>query len=102
MKTGKCGAWKMKTHIKKLIQPFFDDVWDGKKMFELRKNDCDYKVDDFIILEEYDSAKDIYSGKNMRVLIKYILQDFEGLENGYCILGIEVFDRFDGEEYVFD
>ena len=37
----------MKTHIKKLTQPFFDDVWDGKKMFELRKNDCDYKVDDW-------------------------------------------------------
>ena len=92
----------MKTHYKKLTQPFFDDVWDGKKMFELRKNDCDYKVDDFIILEEYDSAKNTYSGRNMRVLIKYILQGFEGLEKDYCILGIEVFDRFDGEEYVYD
>ena len=43
----------MKTHIKKLTQPFFDDVWYGKKKFELRKNDCDYNVGDFIILKEY-------------------------------------------------
>ena len=92
----------MKTHYKKLVQQFFDDVWNGDKRFELRKNDCDYEVNDFIFLEEYDPVNDTYSGRNMRVLIKYILHDFEGLENGYCILGIEVFDRFDGEEYVFD
>lgn len=45
------GEQKMKTHYKKLVQPFFDDVWDGKKMFELRKNDCNYTVGDLIVLK---------------------------------------------------
>ena len=80
----------MKTHYKKLVQPFFDDVWDGKKMFELRKNDCNYTVGDLIVLKEYDPMNDTYSGREIEAFITYILQDYEGLEEGYCILGIVI------------
>lgn len=78
----------MKTHIKKLTQPFFDDVWDGNKMFEIRKNDCNYTIGDLIVLKEYDPMNDTYSGREIEAFIIYVLQDYEGLEKDYCILGI--------------
>lgn len=79
---------KKKTHYKKLTQPFFDDVWGGKKKFELRKNDCDYQVGDKIVLKEYDPKHDEYIGRSMSAHIIYILKDYVGLEKGYCILGL--------------
>ena len=78
----------MKMHHKKLTQPYFDDVWSGDKRFELRKNDCDYEVNDLIILEEYDSISNTYSGRKIRAHIVYVLKDYDGLEEGYCILGL--------------
>lgn len=76
-------------HELKILPQYFEAVVTGKKKFELRKNDRDYKVGDIIKLREWD--KD-YTGKYMKVEVKYILQDCPeyGLQNGYCILS---FDR---------
>ena len=81
----------MKVHNKKLIQPFFDEVWDGKKMFELRKNDCNYAIGDSIVLKEYDPIANKYTWREVEAVITCILQDYEGLEEGYCILGIVIY-----------
>ena len=34
----------MKKHLLKTINPYFQDVWDNKKTFEIRLNDRDFKV----------------------------------------------------------
>ena len=73
-------------HRLKTVQPYFDEVKSGKKLFELRKNDRNFKVKDILILCEW-TGKD-YTGEEIYTSIKYILSDFEGLEPGYCILGI--------------
>lgn len=39
-------------HELKLVQPFFNDVFTGKKKFEIRKNDRDFKIGDELILKE--------------------------------------------------
>lgn len=83
----------MKTHNKKLIQPYFDDVWNGNKTFEIRKNDCDYQVGDILILCEFDEKTSRYTGAWLVVKIVYKIEDFAGIENGYCILGIKVLER---------
>lgn len=83
----------MKTHYKKLVQPFFDDVWNGKKKFELRKNDCDYQVGDKIVLKEYDPKHDEYIGKRISAHIIYVLENYVGLEKGYCILGLDRIEK---------
>jgi ASC-1-like (ASCH) protein len=41
-------------HELKLQQPYFDEVWNNRKTFEIRKNDRDFKVSDTVILKEYD------------------------------------------------
>ncbi len=90
----------MKTHNKKLIQPYFDDVWNGNKTFEIRKNDCDYQVGDILILCEFDEKTSRYTGAWLVVKIVYKIEDFAGIENGYCILGIKLSDRTRQNEFV--
>ena len=43
----------MKTHELKLDIRYFDDVKSGKKNFEIRKNDSDFKVGDILELKAY-------------------------------------------------
>lgn len=96
-------------HGLKTIQPYFDAVWSGEKNFELRLNDRDFHPGDYLHLEEYVNGK--YADRS--ILAKVISMAFcpkpeqlpvtderimvipkgWGLEEGYCIMGIEVRDR---------
>ena len=82
----------MKTHLLKIQSKYFSEVLQGKKNFELRKDDRDYEVGDLITLQEYDNGK--YTGKEIKnIPIEYILRDCPeyGLKEGYCILGFNPF-----------
>ena len=41
-------------HCLKKIQPYFADVENGTKTFEVRKNDRNFKNGDILFLQEYD------------------------------------------------
>lgn len=78
----------MTIHELKISPIYFWDVYNGKKMFELRKDDRDYKVGDLITLREYENGQ--YTGREIKnIPIVYILRDVPeyGLKEGYCILG---------------
>ena len=75
-----------KVHDVKLGTTFFDDVKTGRKTFELRKNDRGYKEGDTIVLHEYKDGTT--TGRTITKKIVYMLGDFTGLEDGYCILGL--------------
>jgi ParB family chromosome partitioning protein len=75
-----------KVHDVKLGATFFDDVKTGRKTFELRKNDRGYKEGDTIVLHEYKDGT--ATGRTITKKIVYMLEDFTGLEDGYCILGL--------------
>lgn len=78
----------MKIHELKISPKYFEDVKANKKNFELRKDDRDFKVGDFITLREYDNGQ--YTGREIKnIPIGYILRDVPeyGLKEGYCILG---------------
>lgn len=79
----------MKAHELKILPQFYKDIFDGKKSFDLRKDDRDFQVGDYIIFCEYDGKR--YTGMTMYCQIKYILRDVPefGLMDGYCILGLE-------------
>lgn len=77
-------------HVLKTWEQYFFDVLDGKKTFELRKNDRDFKIGDELLLECYDGKKNKYLNASTRVKITYILEGGNfGLEKGYVILGIK-------------
>lgn len=75
-----------KVHDVKLGTTFFDDVKTGRKTFELRKNDRGYKEGDIIVVHEYKDGTT--TGRTIEKKIVYMLEDFTGLEDGYCILGL--------------
>ena len=65
---------------------YFQEIESGRKDFELRKNDRDYRVGDLVFLEE--SVNGIKTGRMIGGLrIKYVLRDCKewGLLGGYCI-----------------
>lgn len=77
-----------KMHTKKLLPQYFKEVENGKKPFEIRKNDCNYLVSDAILLQEW-SPKTKYTGKVILKQITYVLHGGNyGLEKGYVILGL--------------
>lgn len=78
----------IKAHELKTVQPFFDMVASGKKRFELRKNDRDFKQGDILILKEWDNSKQLFLGNELVVRVNYILDQFVGLSNGYVIMSI--------------
>ncbi len=82
------GGDSMKIHEIKLYSCYFDDVLSGKKSFELRKNDRDYYEGDYLILKEIDNEG--LTGRQLKVEVSYLLQDYDGLLDGYCILGIKL------------
>lgn len=76
-------------HRLKLIQPFYDEVKNRNKNFEIRNNDRDFKVGDTVVLSEWDKVNNCYAGPSLTRKIKYILKDCPeyGLAIGYCIFG---------------
>lgn len=78
-----------KIHYVKCESTFFEDVVNNYKLFEVGKNDRDYQPGDDMILKEWDKDLQEYTGREDRVTIIYLLEDYPGIEPGYCILGIE-------------
>ncbi|EAC6173242.1 DUF3850 domain-containing protein [Listeria monocytogenes] len=59
-------------HNLKINSEFFLPVKEDLKSFEIRKNDRDFHVGDFVILNEFSPEKNIYSGEKITVKINYI------------------------------
>ena len=76
------------THELKILPQYFDDVASGKKSFEIRKADRDFKVGDFLILKEWEGG--MYTGRAVVAKVDYIYQGdgSYGLSEEYCILGL--------------
>lgn len=78
-----------KIHEIKIAAMYYEDVVSGKKSFELRKNDG-YKQGDKLIMLEFKDGK--HTGRIINADVTYMLEDYTGLAEGYCILGIQVTD----------
>lgn len=85
---GICDWYEIKTHELKILPEFFVAVLEGRKTFELRNNDRDYKVGDVLLLKEFDGEK--YTGNYTRKNVTYVLNGGQyGLDKDYVILGIK-------------
>jgi len=52
-------------HRLKTWPQFFQPALEGRKPFEVRVNDRDFKVGDTLLLQEYDLASRTYTGREM-------------------------------------
>lgn len=80
----------MTVHRLKTINPYFEEIRQGVKKFEVRLNDRDFNVDDEVYLQEYDPETNKYSGIEIRADIIYVLKDYEAIKKGYVVFGFRV------------
>jgi len=79
----------MATHTIKILPEYFAPTSAGKKAFELRKNDRDYKVGDKLVMQEWSGTE--YTGRVIHAYITYIFNEGKfGLADGYCALGTRI------------
>nr|DAN03186.1 MAG TPA: activating signal cointegrator [Caudoviricetes sp.] len=76
-----------KIHDLKILPAYFNSVAKGLKTFEVRFDDRDYMVGDLLLLREW--SNEIYTGRRVMVEITCILKGFEGLKDGWAVLGIK-------------
>ena len=76
-----------KTKQLRMAASYYDDVLSGKMSFWFCKND-NFHVGDSLDLMEFKEGR--HTGRNIQTEITYILEDYTGLEDGYCILAIKV------------
>lgn len=74
-------------HELKTRTEYFKSVISGAKPFEIRKNDRDFKVGDFVALNEFDN-KSGYTGESALFEITYVMTDTEYVKEGFAVLGI--------------
>jgi len=65
----------MKEHELKIWPEYFDPLLKGEKMFEIRKNDRNFKVGDRIMFREYDPDDGSYTGRYCFRTITYIMDE---------------------------
>lgn len=77
-------------HELKTWQPYFHAVADGRKNFEIRRDDRDFRPGDTLWLRETEYGSGAYTGRNVRRTITYVLRREEdlGLKDGYAILSL--------------
>lgn len=80
-----------KVHELKVLPKYFAAVSEGKKTFELRKDDRGFELGDELRLREWDG--NTYSGRSITCKITYILKGFQGLEDDYAVLGIALDEK---------
>lgn len=89
-------------HELKCAKEYFEAVVSGKKSFEVRKNDRQYAVGDFLAMNEVQYVPEIrtdgdgviteqvptYTGRSCLVEVVYILQNDQYLQPGYVCMSI--------------
>jgi len=81
----------MKTHELKIWPEYFRAVADGRKTFEVRRDDRGFAVGDVLKLREWEPVGNRYTGRRVIVEVTYKLAGAP-LAPCMCVLGISVLD----------
>ena len=74
----------------KTWKEYFEEVFMGRKTFEVRENDRGFKKGDILILKEWDNEKQEYTGRSMARCVSYVLHGGQfGIEEGFVVMAIQ-------------
>ena len=71
----------------RMASTYYDEIVSGRMTFWFCKND-NFHSGDYMELMEFKEGR--HTGRTIQTEITYILDDYTGLEDGYCILAIKV------------
>lgn len=75
-------------HLKTWPAPW-RDVEAGRKTFEFRRWDRDFRVGDVLVLEEYEPTRDVLTNRALERAVTYLLPGGTfGVPAGYCIMSL--------------
>ena len=74
----------IKVHVLKTMPEYFEAVRTGEKTFEVRYNDRNFGLGDFVVL------KNIVTHARLLTRVVYILDDAQYCKPGYVVLGIKL------------
>lgn len=74
-------------HNLKINSIYFEHVINREKTFEIRKNDRNFQVGDYVLLNEWNDGKSTYTGRKVKVKIIYIT-DYEQKDD-YVVFGFD-------------
>ena len=78
-----------KIHRLKTWPEYFQNVIDGNKTYEIRKDDRDFMSGDIVILEEWNPVNGEYTGRIIRFQIGTVIREPAwGLQQGYCVFSL--------------
>ena len=80
-----------KTKQLRMAFTYYDEIVSGKMTFWFCKND-NFHIGDKMDLMEFKDGR--HTGRTIQTEITYILDDYTGLEDGYCVLAIKVTGAF--------
>jgi hypothetical protein len=77
-------------HELKTWTAYYEAISEGRKTFEIRKDDRDFRVGDVLRLRDFDPTKDAYTGAQLDVVVTYITdaKNLGCLESGYVCMSI--------------
>lgn len=91
----------MKTHALKTWPDVFQEIVDGVKRHEYRRNDRDFQSGDHVLLREFDPVSETYSGREVLAQIAAISYGPEwGIPEGYAVFSILLILRGTGKAKV--
>lgn len=78
-------------HVLKTWPDVFQEISDGRKVHEYRKNDRDFQEGDVVLLREFEPAGERYTGRELPVRIMSIsFGPHWGIPEGYAAFSIDV------------
>ena len=85
-------------HALKTEPEYYEAVIHRVKTFEVRKNDRDFHVGNYLNLLELDDIRGGYTGRSTLVRVTYILDDARFCKEGFVIMGFEIVEHLKGRD----
>lgn len=78
-------------HQLKILPEYYEQVIEGNKTFEIRKNDRNFRSGDMLHLREWDSQEKQYTTRFAECLVRFCFYGGRyGLQKGFVCMSIEV------------
>ncbi len=85
---------RFKLHELKIDPKYLYEISEGRKTFEVRRNDRDFMEGDYLLLESFEKGKEEYKGSEWALVkVGFILKDFPALDEEFVCMSIAVVDQ---------